>query len=243
MVSPSPPGKVLARQRGTSWVPVDSDKPRAMSLGLSRRSTLGPPRASMLSSAAVATPSPLRFSFGPRSSLLPTLPEALDFTINPEEMFTRRSTFHRNTVEPVDPRRSSVFAAPVTDARRSSVMPPPSVGAGRRSSAMPPSAGAGRRSSAAHMFGRISLRISDALGKLSSRPSYLPDVAEGGDTNELEERKEKVEEDEAVARNEENEEEELQQTTRKADVPSQDEGMLLPRRMPILVLIIFALKK
>lgn len=69
---------------------------------------------------------------------------------------------------------------------------------GRRSSVMPPSAR--RSSAAAHMFGRLSLRISDALGRLS-RPSHLPELPEVSEQGTAEKAEEKEREEEEEERN------------------------------------------
>jgi hypothetical protein len=151
--TPTPPGKIFARQqRGGGW--QTSDKPRAMSLGLSRRSAMAIPRLSLLSTTSKASPSPLRISnIGPRTSLH-TLPEIPEFNLDIEDVFAgRRRTGSAASVNPPPPRRSSVLTA-----------------------------GESRRSSAARMFNSLSLRISDALGKMSRRssvPGYGDETEQG----------------------------------------------------------------
>lgn len=154
--TPTPPGKIVARQqRGGGW--HTSDKPRAMSLGLSRRSAMAIPRLSVLSTTSKASPSPLRISsMGPRASLH-TLPEIPEFNLDNEtETFSRR-----RTGSSIISSSTAATAAGNMDSRRSSVM----------------TAGESRRSSAARMFNSLSLRISDALGKMSRRSS-LPGFGE-----------------------------------------------------------------
>jgi hypothetical protein len=156
--TPTPPRKIIARQqRGGGW--QTSDKPRAMSLGLSRRSAMAIPRLSVLSTTSKASPSPLRISsMGPRASLH-TLPEIPEFNLDTAvDTFTGRRRTGSNT-------SVSVSAA------GAGAPPPP-----RRSSVL--TAGESRRSSAARMFNSLSLRISDALGKMSNRRSSLPGFAE-----------------------------------------------------------------
>ena len=147
--TPTPPGKIIARQqRGGGW--QTSDKPRAMSLGLSRRSAMAIPRLSVLSTTSKASPSPLRISsMGPRASLH-TLPEIPEFNLDTvtDDTFARRRTGSSIST-------ATAAVASGLDSRRSSVM----------------TAGESRRSSAARMFNSLSLRISDALGKMSRRSS------------------------------------------------------------------------
>lgn len=152
--TPTPPGKLIARQqRGGGW--QTSDKPRAMSLGLSRRSAMAIPRLSVLSTTSKASPSPLRISsMGPRASLH-TLPEIPEFNLDGATTFNNR-------------RRTGSAVSATTSAN-----PPPPP---RRSSVL--TAGESRRSSAARMFNSLSLRISDALGKMSSRRSSVPGFGE-----------------------------------------------------------------
>jgi hypothetical protein len=147
--TPTPPGKFIARQkRGGGW--QTSDKPRAMSFGLSRRSAMAIPRLSILSTTSKASPSPLRISsMGPRASLN-TLPEIPEFNLEGAATSNnRRRTGSAVNPPPPPPRRSSVLTA-----------------------------GESRRSSAARMFNSLSLRISDALGKMSSRRSSVPGFGE-----------------------------------------------------------------
>lgn len=143
--TPTPPGKLIARQqRGGGW--QTSDKPRAMSFGLSRRSAVAIPRLSILSTTSKASPSPLRISsMGPRASLH-TLEEIPEFNLDGAATSSnrRRSAVSATIANPPPPRRSSVLTA-----------------------------GESRRSSAARMFNSLSLRISDALGKMSSRRSSV----------------------------------------------------------------------
>ena len=191
--TPTPPGKILAQYRHSAWKP---QKPRAMALGLSsvRRPPHAPRGTTTttttatplrLSSAHLPSPSPLRLNLN-RTSLLSL------HTLNEEEGEATTTTIvvpslvgddevpsHRVSTKTTGTTATTTTAAMPTKSARprsssmASLQPIPEAGdnTGRRSSVLT-TVGGGRRSSvaastAARMFSRLSLRISDALGKVS----------------------------------------------------------------------------
>ena len=209
--TPTPPGKTATARHPnattTTTAGWGADKPRAMSLGLSRRSAVAVPRLSVLSSSSLPSPSPLRISLGPRTSLLHSISEAGGPSLLPSlqlqntvinfgggaektqfsaslRKVARSSSSGASGIIIMDKENDSEQPGSIEPQRRSSVM---SAGTGPAAVSRRSSAGASGSSAAAtHMFSRLSLRISDAFGKLSRR-SELPELPEDSAAEQEEE--------------------------------------------------------